>query len=237
MDDLNLTHILAEILAQHDVPISEHKDHLKIPGSDMRLEAWGLPDPKPSGISLQLDVHLRSSQHLGNRVLIESFDELGTNLDDAIGKTFYSFSLASLHVLLSAFVDRDLGSGQVDWEQWGTGPRAWNVCLGPLTPKTFGQPTPDKPLLEDLKYEPVLDTLRDAFVSGASHKLHWLRTFRGSLHGECIAREALLDNEPWPAGEALLDGATWPAEPDFYSIRHFLVALPIQQQKKWWERR
>lgn len=61
----------------------------------------------------------------------------------------------------------------------------------------------------------------------------WLRIYRGSLHGKCAAREVLLDNDHWQAGEAILDHSVWPAEPDFYSIRQFMIALPVMHEKKW----
>jgi hypothetical protein len=235
MQEINLNHKLAELLEQHAVPASGDAYELHIPGSDLRLAARGMPAIQPSMMGLQLDIRLRSPRLLGRRTLVESFSEAGSSLEDAIQKTFYSFSLASLHVILSAFVERKLGAGETDWEQWSSARRAWDICLGPLTPKTMGLPAPGKPLLEDLDFETFLKALRDAFLKEASPRLHWLRVFRGSLHGKCMAREVLLDNSPWKTGEAILDGSLWPAEPDFYSIRHFMVALPVRAEKKWWQ--
>ena len=232
--NLNLNQMLIAILANHHIPLSEHGDYIQIDETDVMMQAFGVPHLKPPNTGILLQVGVRSQRLLGNRTLLEHFSEVGVSLDDAVQKAFFSFSRSSLHVILSVFVNRDLGAEQAWWEQWSNGERAWDVCCGPVTPKSL--PAFDFAHNYDIKgFTSFLDALRDAYLREASYGLHWLRYYRGSLHGQCIAREVLLDNATWKSGEDILDRSVWPAGPDFYSIRQFFIASPIPKNKwKFW---
>ncbi len=231
---VGLTSRLVPILYDHHVPLSVREGHIRIDGTDVELQAIGYPKPAPERVGMHLEVHVRSQRFLKDRILAESFAEVGADLDDAVEKAFYAFNHCSLHTILAAFVDRRLGAGQTDWEYWGSGDHRWDVCLGPVTPKTSGT-CAQGTIMNGMDYGSFLNELRDAYLLEASPEMHWLRIYRGSLHGKCVAREVLLDNVNWPSGEAILDRSDWPAGPDFYSIREFMVACPVVQDKKWWK--
>src|SRR5512141_1850819 len=88
MQEINLNHKLAGLLAQHGVPSSGEGDELYIPNGDLHLQARAMPTFQPTNVGLQLDIRLRSRRLLGRRTLLESFSEAGTSIEDAIQKTF-----------------------------------------------------------------------------------------------------------------------------------------------------
>ncbi len=183
---LILTSKLLPILEQHHVRVSLRQGSIQVDGTDVQMQALGYT----SEGSIQLDVNVRSQRLLQARTLTESSVGSQDDLDEAIGEAFYAFCIQSLHTILAVFVDRRWDEGQTSWETWGKSNRAWNACLGPITPRSSAG---DRVTIAD--YRLFLDALRDAYLLEASHELHWLRIYRGSLHGECIGRELLLDNE------------------------------------------
>ena len=202
--NLNLNHMLIAILAAHHISLSEHGDYIQIDETDVMMQAFGVPRLTPPNTNILLEVGVHSQRLSGKSHALRAFFRCRGNLDDAVQKAFFSFSRSSLHVIMSVFVNRDLGAEQAWWEQWSNGERAWDVCCGPVTPKSL--PAFDFAHDFDTKgFTSFLDALRDAYLREASYGLHWLRYFRGSLHGQCLAREVLLDNATWKSGEDILD--------------------------------
>jgi hypothetical protein len=231
----NKNGILASILTEHHIPTTDCGEYIQIDGTDVLLQAMAHPGKtSPKEASVQLDIILRSQKFLGNRELRESFADTGENLDDAINKSFTSFKFASLHAILSVFVNRDLGAGQVEWEEWSNNKRSWNVYSGPITPKSFTAVAPEK-IINGESYRSFMKALQNAYLRDVSFDLHWLRIYRGSLHGKVRSREVLLDGEHWKSGEAIMDKWDWLPGPDFYSIRQFMIAVPIASKKQRWQ--
>ncbi len=234
-----LTSILAQVVDNHGIGWSAHRGYLRIKGTDVQMQAIGYSVDSPNGPGIQVDVNVRSKRLLQDRMLIESASAFQADEDESIKTAFHDFCIQSLHTILAAFVDSRLDEGQTFWDDWGSGERAWNVCLGPITPKVAASAEEfSLEMLQATRFDSFVGALRDAYLREASHELHWLRIYRGSLHGECIAREVLLDNEEWQAGLDILDHWQWPAGPDFYSIRELMIAVPaVEEKKRWWELR
>jgi hypothetical protein len=233
--NINKNEMLMTILTEHQILISEKENYIQIDGTDVTMQALVYPKEISSTRSrIQLDVIIRSQKLLGNRELAESFGEVGENLDEAIIKSFVSFCLASLHPILSVFVSRDLEAEQIQWEQWSTRKHSWEICSGPLTSKMSSGVEPEK-INSSESYSSFLDALRDAYLKEVSFDIHWLRIYRGSFQGKVRAREVLLDGEHWKSGEAILDQWHWLPGPDFYSIRQFMIALPVKPKKRTWQ--
>jgi hypothetical protein len=231
----NKNGILASIITEHHIPITESGEYIQIDGTDVLLQAIAHPRKAlPKGASVQLDIVIRSQKLLGNRVLCESFVDIGDNLEDAINQAFRSFKFASLRAILSVFINRDLEAGQDQWDEWSNNQRSWNVCFGPLTLKMSPAVAIEK-IINNESYRSFLKALRDAYLREVSFDMHWLRIYRGSLHGKIISREILLDGEHWKSGEAIMDKWERMPGPDFYSIRQFMIAVPDKQKKKWWQ--
>ncbi len=228
MESTPANDMLMTILGNHHVPVEARVDHIEIPGTDVHLQSKVFRNAQSPNAAIHLDVVVQSPQYLGNRSLVEAFAGVGSTPDDAVRNAFDKFCQASLHVIMAVFINRSLGEEQVDWEHWADSTHIWEVCLGPLLLQE-GQP---RELNEgSWNYSDLLDAFRDAFLKGASFQTHWLRCFRGSLDGKCIGREVLLDNDPWPTGEAILDRWAFPNRPGYNSMRHFLIALPVQSNK------
>ncbi len=217
--------MLRAILAHHQVPVQAQVDHIEIPGTDVRLQSKVFRNAQTPNEAIHLDVVVQSPQYLGNRSLVEAFAGVGSTLDDAVHNAFDKFCQASLHVIMAVFINRSLGEEQVDWEHWAGNNHRWEVCLGPLL---LQEAQPRESNEGNWNYNDLLDAFRDAFLKGATYQTHWLRCFRGCLDGKCIGREVLLDNDPWPTGEAILDRWQFPNQQGYYSMRQFLIALPVQ---------
>ncbi len=225
MESTTANDLLMAILANHQVPVQDHVDHVEIPGTDVHLQSKVFRNAQAPNGAIHLDVVVQSPQYLGNRSLVEAFAGVGNILDEAVRNAFDKFCRASLHVIMAVFINRSLGEEQVDWEHWAYSNHRWDVCLGPLL---LQEAQPRESNEGSWNYNDLLDAFRDAFLKGATYQTHWIRCFRGCLDGKCIGREVLLDNDPWPIGEAILDRWPFPNRQGYYSMRQFLIALPIQ---------
>ncbi len=222
----NENNVLAKILDAHKISVLVDNDQIKFKGTDVAMQA--LVFPSSDERIIQLDVCVKSPSLLSERVIIESFAGVGDTYGDAVRNAFEKFCMASLHVLLSVFVDQNYGEDQVDWAQWKNGKYVWNVCLGPLL-QWVNRPPEQNPALID---ESPIHLLQDAFLKEATYQVHWLRYYYGFLNGKQNGRDVLLDNQSWQPGEFILDRWPWPALTGYYSFRHFLIALPVQSRNK-----
>jgi hypothetical protein len=221
-ESTNTNGILMEILSGHNLSVSEYRNMIWINGTDTLLQAWVIPkEHPPKKMVIQLDIKVICPSRLGQRILVESYAGWGDTFHDANRNAFGKFLLASLHVILAAFVNRDLGEDHVEWERWSDNRHTWEACLGPFLLNEF-----QKPNAGNLDYGVLLDKLREAFLPQASNQTHWLRCFLGSLDGIRIGQEVLLDNDTWPNGEAILNSFPINRVPGYFSLRHFLIALP-----------
>ncbi len=225
MESNNTNDILMKILTNHQVPVEAQGDHVEILGTDVRVQSKVFRNAQAAREAIHLDIVVQSPKCLGNCAIVEAFAGIGSTLDDAVHDAFDKFCRASLHVIMAVIINRSLGEEQVDWEYWANANHGWDVCLGPLLLQE-GQPREAND--ESWNYDGLLDAFRDAFLKGASYQTHWLRCFRGCLDGQCIGREVLLDNDPWPTGEEILDRWPFPNRQGYYSMRQFLIALPGQ---------
>lgn len=209
----DVTATLHEALVAHGVEARFDGQGIYIPKSGANFSAEIFHKAThPDTIIVQLDVRATAPQ-LSNRLLIESCAGWAADEDQA-GKTAFSkFMQASLHVLLATLVAPELGSDQVEWEDWTVGQKTFKACLGPVT---FIGAFPEGFTCGDL-----IDSVRDALVPRLSGEVHWLRLFYSSMGGRTI--EALLDNNDWPEGRAILDVWNWPKGE--YSARVFLMVV------------
>jgi hypothetical protein len=157
--------------------------------------------------ALQLDVAL--VPWTGAEV-VESHAGFGATREDQERDAWRKFTLASLPVLLTAFFyQEDLDVERTAWEIDGS-TRAVTIgsflSRGDAPPPEIWWPT------------------ADALIRGSTlpEGTHWIRLFVSQLTGD-LTVEALLDNEDWEHVRDGLAGAAWPANPDYYSVRVFLV--------------
>jgi hypothetical protein len=232
---INQNKKLMTILTDHQIPVLNRGKFIQLGDNDITLQAKVHPkEITPTRSSIQLDVILSSQSLLGDRALVESFGEFGENLDEAIDKSFSSFCLASLHPILSVFVSRDFESEQSQWDNWSNHNQSWEICSGPIIPKM--SPTFDlEQVINGNEFLAFIHDLRDAYFREATFKLHWLRFYRGLIQGIVRSREVLLDGEHWKLGEDIFDRWEWHTKADFFSLRQFMIAVPLQHKKQWWQ--
>jgi len=165
----------------------------------------------PEGITVvQLDVIL---QLWVGRWMIESCAGYGGSHSDALKRAFEAFAASALPPILVAFFHTD---DEVARDARVIGDVTRAVTIGPVVER--GE-TP-KGGVEDgwyRRFEELLD--ESPLPEGA----HWIRVYYAQHDGETMAKEVLLDNEPWDWMADALQGVTWPMGPGFWSARVFLV--------------
>jgi hypothetical protein len=229
---INKNELLMATLEGHKVHYTDLGEYIQIDGTDIRMNALAFTNQLAHKEVIQFNVNLLSQHFLGNRVLTESFAGFGETIDQSILDGFAKYCRCSSHPILSVFINRNLEPDQVTWEQWGKHDRSWDVCLGPLF-LISNPPADSHKIITAGNLDTLMASIRDRYLSQATHELHWLRIYYGSVKGQCGGKEVLLDNEPWKPGEEIVDRLIWPRLPDYYSIRIFIIAITAQPKKGW----
>jgi Family of unknown function (DUF6348) len=212
--DSTINPLLLKLLRQHGLEATNGdgwvlvRDHPRICGAVVREM-----QPRPHVSSIQIDIYLEieSSQ----RILVESFDGVGTTKEEAISDAIQKFVANTFHVLLAAFyVDE---GHHVETEQWMINGRPRHVTVGNIG--ICGKPpNPDRPpigwfkrLEKEIKNSPLpIGT-------------HWVRCYYAQMKNQATAVEVLLDNDEWEPIQSSMATLDWPSVEDFYSVRIFLV--------------
>ena len=184
----------------------------------LQLDARVFPRVQGSSVSVQVDFAL-SHPALATPRLLESFAGWAATWREAINQAIGKFERSSLHPLVAGLLDRGACPDQVEWERLDHPGGAFAMCLGGQLVLYAKEPVPDVgPLLDSMK-----QALRDVPLSRAIHALRLYICFN---EGEMVGREALLDNEAWPAGEALMEAYGWPQADHLWGSRLFLLLVP-----------
>jgi hypothetical protein len=182
----DLQHRLMQLFEPHQVPLVADEEWLLTDGDFPAVRAsWHAGAAAGEPGRLDIDVVLDEARHI-------ELSHAGTGaapLRDALDR----FASADLPALLAAcwYVTDDRTLELASWE---LGVRSWDVFLG-------------RPQLEGVTAPPatLAPALRDALAGeGLRPQLHWARLLLRRGADGSTASEALLDNEPWPAGDRLL---------------------------------
>lgn len=215
------TSTLRDILAAHGVETKAEADGwLSTNGSYPVCRAY-TDDPQTiNGIyRIRLDVEVALSS---DRLIIESFTDIGADPNTAFRASLEGFCSGSLHVMLSALwgvSDPD----QVLFDVCKGGKPEWTVHLGNLFCKA--EHGLDAPLPDDLmtKFENLLQ------IAELEPIVHWGRIYYANMPDSDNIVEVLLDNELWPLGESAIRAVSWPQLHTFYSTRLFWIMVPREQ--------
>jgi hypothetical protein len=200
---------LTELFRAHGVTCEEDGEWIVFPRKEMRAQARIFDPPVTETIQLDVDLEIWPGW-----LLVESFAGyagLGKDRAASIANAFEAFALASLPVLLSAFLlPRPLAG--VDREEWLINGRPRILTLGTVLHR--GQ-NADPSWFAD--FEKAIKT------SALSEGTHWIRLYYGQLNRKPMVHKALLDNEPWPEIQRAMERFDWWTGDDFHSARLFLV--------------
>jgi len=203
---------LLRLFERHDVELEpDEEDWLVTDGDFPAVRAsW---HEGAEGAPGRLDIDVVISEE---RQIEESFAGHGRG-DAGLRDALDAFERHVLYVLLAAcwYVTDDR---RMQLHSWDMGIRTWDVFVGPLAFSRDDVAAPDG-LLADLQ-----DAVRNESLSG---ELHWIRLFYRRADDGSVLAEALLDNQPWPAGDRLLHQLAWPVDGKGYSARCF-IALDIR---------
>jgi hypothetical protein len=202
---------LLRLFERHDVELELDEEWLVTDGDFPAVRASWHEGAEGAPGRLDVDVVISEERHIE-----ESF--AGTGQGDAGARdALKAFERNALYVLLAAcwYVTDDR---RIQLQSWDIGVRSWDVFVGPLTFSREGVDAPEG-FLSGLQ-----DALSNELLSG---ELHWIRLFHRRADDGSVVTEALLDNQPWPAGDRLLGKLTWPSSEQGYSARCF-IALDIR---------
>ncbi|HEX7814318.1 DUF6348 family protein [Dyella sp.] len=202
---------VARLFERHDVELEPEEEWLMTDGDYPAVSASWEDGKDGAPGRLNLDIVIDEMRHIE-----ESFAGHGSG-DAAVRDALKSLERSSLHVLLAAcwYVTDDR---RIQLDTWDIAARSWDVFIGPMTFSHDDVPAPDG----------LVAGLREALGrESLSGELHWARLFYRRADDGSVVAEALLDNEPWPAGDRLLGQLAWPRTEQAYSARCFM-ALDIR---------
>lgn len=211
MNDTTLQADMLRLFERHDVELEVDEDWLVTDGDFPAVRASWHEGAEGAPGRLDVDVVISEERHIE-----ESFAGNGRG-DAGARDALAAFQRNVLYVLLAAcwYVTDDR---RIQLQSWDLGMRSWDVFAGPLAFSPNDVTTPEGLL-------PALhDALRNESLSG---ELHWIRLFYRRADDASVMTEALLDNQPWPAGDRLLSQLLWPSTEKGYSARCF-IALDIR---------
>lgn len=211
MNETALHADLMRLFERHDVELEVDEDWLVTDGDFPAIRASWSEGADGAPGRLDVDVVISEERHIE-----ESFAGNGRG-DAGARDALKAFERSVLYVLLAAcwYVTDDR---RIQLQSWELGVRSWDVFVGPMAFNRDGVAAP----------EGLLPALRDALGNEAlSGELHWVRLFHRRADDGSVVAEALLDNQPWPAGDRMLSQLTWPSTEQGYSARCF-IALDIR---------
>lgn len=225
-DNLDVNRILGGLFQAHGIDAILHGEWIQLPKSGMKAAASIIQEiTRPTSLTAELEIRF---EFASGRTILEAFAGLGTTKEAAVRDAFGNFVTNSFHVLLSAFLRFEALLGddeQVSQEEWLIGGAKRQVTMGNLGVR--GKPP--------VQGEQLVNFVRQFEQSLQRQSLapetHWVRLYYAQAQGKMLAREVLLDNEPWEAMEAETARFAWPSRDDFYSVRLFMVIKGADEVK------
>ncbi|RUL75949.1 DUF6348 family protein [Dyella choica] len=211
MNDNAVQTELLRLFERHGVELERDEEWLTTDGDFPAVRGSWHEGAEGSPGRLDVDVVISEERHIE-----ESFAGHGRG-DASARDALKAFERDVLHVLLAAcwYVTDDR---RIQLQSWELGMRSWDVFASPLS---FTRDDVAAP-------EGLLPGLHSALQSESlSGELHWIRLFHRRADDGSVVNEALLDNQPWPAGDRLLGQLAWPSTEKGYSARCF-IALDIR---------
>ena len=213
--DLSPQNFLTKAISGHDVQVEDDKGWITIKGGPVKVQGEFVDiKDSPQGYTVQFD--FRASNFVQNKVIIESNAGFGATLDEAKKDAYSSFLSGSFHTLLAGLIDHKCE--QVETEVITINGIARTIYEGGVQIKSSKK--------EDDKSKLIswYDLFRDSLIkSKLSNEPHWVRIYVAQFNNEVIAKECLLDNEPWEYGAKWIDSYDWPKQAEFYSVRYFVM--------------
>ncbi len=210
MEDAALQSTLRRLFARHEVELEPDEDGWLLTDGDFpAIRAHWRPGTGSEPGRLDVDVVVAE-----DRLLEDSF--AGADAREALE----GFERSSFHLLLAAcwYVTDDR---RMRIAAWDIGVRTWDVFVGPLvTRPTDGEE-------QSMPADAALALQQAVGQVSLAPQLHWIHLLHRREGDGPVAREALLDGEPWPAGTAMLAACMWPQLPPASSARQ-LVLLDVR---------
>lgn len=151
------------------------------------------------------------------RILTENYGDVGDDFEQAMQRNWESFQSSSLPVLIQAFNQTEYYD--LVWELHG---QRYQVYTGDLVMKAESErPQMIEP---EVFFNALVASLSDYTIG---KRIHFLSFYLQQDKNEIQALELVLDNERLKYTEEDLLELGWQKREDFYSIRLFMVAMPV----------
>ncbi len=218
MTEINSNQKLAELLIAHGIAVRQDDEFiyadLPLP---IKLKARVTYNTISDYISSRLDVMVISED---NQRIIESFGDIGIDVEEAINRNFTNFSMSSLHVILAAFgANHPEITEQITIEEWAINGKHWRAYIGNLLPKTNSK-TP----LDSSRPMQLFNTVKGGIESlPLSNNLHWFRGYYFQHQNTISNNEFLIDNEVAENTDELFSVISVIPDIDFFSCRIFII--------------
>lgn len=208
----DVTDRLAALFEAHGFPVTTQQEGLLVDREGVWARATVFWLPSRSSLA-QLDVWLEPWPGVG---ICESVAGWGSTREEALGDAFESFTRASFHVLLNAFLDPREDDPHVERTRVEIGAR----CYESVTSHLMMRGTRDG-AHASLARRFLAELERQRFEGDA----HWARFFYSQAAGETLALEVLRDNDPWPEVIDAIAREELPHDASYLSLRLFTVLL------------
>lgn len=149
-------------------------------------------------------------------MISESLVGFGKTYEEAVINGLEYFSQNILHVLLTKLWEYPENE-QCEQVKWELNDHLWDVVIGDITTRTFGDHTPSIP--QNI-VSVVEEILKDETLT---EERYWIRIFYSSLPDGESTVEVLLNNLPWENGIKAVESLDWENQEYFYSTRLFMI--------------
>ena len=222
MTEINSNQNLAELLIVHGISVSLDDEFIytDLP-LNVKFKSRITYNIIHDQVSSRLDVMAITGN---NETIIESFGDVGINIEDAINRNFTNFSSSSLHVLLAAFgADTEELADQVIVEKWKIGEKSWTAYIGNILRKGYGLNLPDNTLTDQF-WGIVEGGIKERQLDKS---LHWFRGYYLQHKNAVVGTEFLMNNESLGNDSQIFSKLPLIPNIEYFSCRIFIILRAI----------
>lgn len=214
-----LQRAMIDILKSHGLSPTLHNQWVLVDGNLPGISAEIVEViENPKALSIQLDVRVCISSE---KVIVESFAGIGSDIPRAVMNALENFCLNSLHVFLVSFW-KQATKDMVTVEQWEIKGQKWKAVIGNFGIRNLGA---DPITIPDELFPTIKKLIRNTLPSD---DLCWMRFFYCNVNRDKVVSQVLFNNLPWELAQDEMLALDWLKSDSYYSIRNFLI---LQREK------
>jgi hypothetical protein len=211
--------LIEQALVAHGIAVKRQGGVIRLAEHGLVFDCEEKSVPRSAGTSLmQVDIHVRSPR-LGRKAVLESIAGIGPSREGALQNALQKFLLGSFHVFLTALADHHCPDNPALWIERKGKKVTWRLCDAPLLVQG-GDPM-------KTNYAGFGEQLMQLYTDKAKSGPHWVSVFVSAIDGKSAGIDVRYDNETWSEAQKLAKKWDWQYPEDYYALRHFFIALPV----------